>query len=240
LVTVEYVEFLKALGTRHLRLGRLERCHPKGSGYIHDQIERCASLARFARVVSERPDKVDLYRPLGRELKHSYNHLGEARRVLADSGVLDALDEYTDEVLGQLNREVIPDYDVELLRHAGFEEPEAEIVLFIHYARSRMVGHQLRPSEVLRTAQERVEAMAEALETTDPEPESPTSAQAKPKKVFTGISKILGGAVTGLGNVLLGVGAIPSAGPSSLHLVIGSCGLAIAAVGQGIGDLRGE
>ena len=43
-----------------------------------------------------------------------------------------------------------------------------------------------------------------------------------------------------LGNVLLGVGTIPSAGPGSLHLVIGSCGLAIAAVGQGIGDLRGE
>jgi len=234
----EYVEFLNALGKRYLRLGRLELCHPKGSGFIHDQIERLASLARFARVVSERPDKVALYRPLGRELKYSY--LGEARRVLADSGVLDALDEYADEVLGRLSRAVIPDYDVELLRHAGFEEPEAEIVLLVHYARSRIAGHQQRPSEVLRRAQEHVEGLAEVLETTEPEAESSTSVKPKPKKVFTGISKILGGAVTGLGNVLLGVGTIPSAGPSSLHLVIGSCGLAIAAVGQGIGDLRGE
>lgn len=234
----DYVEFLDALGKRYLRLGRLELCHPKGSGFIHDQIERLTSLSRFARVVSERPDKVALYRPLGRELKYSY--LGEARRVLADSGALDALDEYTDEVLGRLSRAVIPDYDVELLRRAGFEEPEAEIVLFLHYARSRMAGYQQRPSEVLREARKHVEALAEALETTDPEPTDTTNERAKPKKVFTGISKILGGAVTGLGNILLGVGTIPSAGPSSLHLVIGSCGLAIAAVGQGIGDLRGE
>lgn len=102
-----------------------------------------------------------------------------------------------------------------------------------------MAGYQQRPSEVLGQARKHVEALAEVLETTDEEGDS-TNGRAKPRKVFTGISKILGGAVTGLGNVLLGVGALPSTGPSSLHLVIGSCGLAIAAVGQGIGDLRGE
>ena len=65
-------------------------------------------------------------------------------------------------------------------------------MLFIHYARSRMAGYQQRTSEVLGEARKHVEALAEVLETTDEDGDS-TNGRAKPKKVFTGISKILAG-----------------------------------------------
>ena len=62
----------------------------------------------------------------------------------------------------------------------------------------------------------------------------------KKRKVLNGVGKILAGAVTGIGNVLLATGTIAAPNPATAYGVIGSSALAIGSICQGMGDLRGE
>jgi len=158
--------------------------------------------------------------------------------------VLQALDDHADVIFPHLMKSVVPPVDLQFLQSAGFEHPEAELALIIHYARSTVAKNDFRPSQILDRAKCELERVGEDLRQfkTDAAKTSKASQQEKPKarKLFTGISKILAGGITGTGNLLLGIGAIPAAGPSAAHMIIGSCAVAVGAIGQGIGDLRGE
>lgn len=67
-----------------------------------------------------------------------------------------------------------------------------------------------------------------------------SSSTKKKRKIFSGVGKILAGAIAGGGNALLGLGTIAAPNPATGYAVIASCGLAVGSFCQGIGDLRGE
>ncbi len=228
----EYKEALDAIYRKYVRVWRAIH-HPEGLSRLYYKIERLASTSRFALVVAERTENVELYAPLGEAIMYSYLNLG-----MEDSGVLDALDAHTRLIFSGLRRSVIPDADLDYLRLAGIVEAEAEVVLLIRYARDELSKSEQVPSKIVAEAEKQLECVAKELKATSKNQNSENVK--KPAKLFTGISKILAGGITAAGNLLLGVGILPGPGPATGHAVIGSCALAIAAIGQGIGNIRGE
>ncbi|MDP2896962.1 MAG: hypothetical protein Q8Q12_10465 [bacterium] len=230
----EYQEFLDAIYRRYVRAWRAIH-HPEGLGHLNYMIEHLASTSRFARAVAERAEHVDLYPTLGEEIEYTYfNH------PLDESGILDALDAHAEQVFGGLRRSAIPDVDLEYLRLAGFDQPDAEVVLIIRYARDELVTSKRIPSQTVARAREELQRVGKALKSTGNGTDERDDNPKKPPKLFNGISKILAGGVTAAGNMLLAVGSIAAPGPATGHAVIASCALAVAAIGQGIGDLCGE
>lgn len=230
----EYREFLEALGRRQLNfLG--ERFGPGGSDLFRHDLKRLAQTHRFVQVVRDRPHDLALYRSLGEELVK-----GDAQRVFAAmtrTGVIDALDEYGQIIFSNLSKDVLPAEEADFLRAAGIAEPEAELVILVYESQRLAQAPDFRSSAILQRASARLAEVAEELESM---PQSPAVPQAKPRKYFNGIAKILSGAILGGGNLLIGTGTVIASGGAVGAAVIASCAAAVTAVGQGVGDLRGE
>lgn len=234
-----------SIAKTHLRLHRAAH-HPEGHWYLYHEIERLSSLCRFALVVAERHEHTELYAPLGEALK--YTHVKS--HVIEECGALEALDAHADVLFAHLTRDGLPQDDVELLKRAGFQEPEAELTLVIERIRLRYArkGDSSRrnceacPSSTFRQADQELERIAEALKETPPESPKSKEKPVKPKKVFTGISRILGGGIMATGNILggLGVAALGPVSPIGPDKVMLSLGAAVAMLGQGVDELRGE
>src|SRR5262249_35276052 len=154
-----------------------------------------------------------------------------------DTGVLAALDELPEVTFGELRRSAIPEEDVDLLFRSGVNNPEEEIKLVIQYARyriSRFHAHEPYPSKYASDAQPNLNRAADRVEKIDDVP------PAKKRKLFNGIGRLLGGAITAGGNLLLLTGIFVAPNPATAYLALGSSALGITSIAQGIGDLRGE
>lgn len=73
-----------------------------------------------------------------------------------------------------------------------------------------------------------------------PSANKPVEPETKKRKIFNGVGKLLAGAVTAAGNVLLATGTVVAPNPATAYAAIGSSALAIGSLLQGMGDLRGE
>jgi hypothetical protein len=235
----EYREFLSALARRHVSTKRWRRHFgPMGvDEHLRYEIERLGSAARLVKVASERADKQELLDVVANELRNTY--LGPVAQAMDESGVLDALDEAPDITFPNLRRSAIPDEDVELLRHAGVDDPEAMITIIIHYSRKHVGGPNTRPSHIVERANNGLREAADMLSPGETEP-TQNQPEKKKRKVLGGVGKILAGAITGAGNLLLFTGTIAAPNPATAYGVIGSSALAVGSICQGLGDLRGE
>jgi hypothetical protein len=238
----EYREWLWALARKHLQLGRGE----EGPAYLGDLVERLSSVARFANAVGDRADNPTLVHQLAKELRDAAVHKVTTR--LEDTGVLAALDELPEVTFGQLRRSVIPDEDVRLLSRSGVSDPETDVTIVIHHARQRLSRADARPSEIAIRAQQEFNRAVGQLDTlTDFSPKRrgkldtlDESSPKKKRKILNGIGKVLAGAITGAGNLLLASGTVVAPNPATGYAVIGSSALAVGYFFQGLGDLRGE
>jgi hypothetical protein len=210
--------------------------HPEGDDLLNAIVE-LSSTARFVRVVGERSENLDLVNALGKELDSWYvQHVVEEMRR---AGVLAALDDAPDITFAELRRNAIPDEDVRLLRDAGVDDPEAEITVLIHYARKRLGHREATPSAIAEEARDELKRAPERIISLSNN-SSATHIDVKKKKLFNGIGKILAGAITGAGNLLLATGTVMAPNPATAYGVLGSSALAVGSICQGIGDLRGE
>jgi hypothetical protein len=121
------------------------------------------------------------------------------------SGILDALDDAPDLVLGELRRSAIPREDEEFLRSAGFDVHDVEVLLAlaVHRAHALALTGKL-PSDI---AEEAAQALPDALQRLRHSPPAMLSPKKK-RKLLNGVGKLLGGAVAGIGNVLLLTGTL--------------------------------
>ena len=231
----EYQDFLSALARKYLHPSALGEPAPTISRAqsLEREAERLAAVARLVTAVGDYPNDGAFRAALGQALQAT--EIGDVIRTMDDVGVLDALDEAPDVVFGQLRASALPIEEALFLQHAGVGDPESEIALIIHYAKAHLSTSGATPSElawaaegVLADAADRLQSMA-----------APTPPKQK-RKLFNGIGKILAGAVTGAGNILLLTGTVVAPNPATAYGVIASSALAIGSVGQGIGDLRGE
>jgi hypothetical protein len=236
----EYRDYLNALAAKYLRARDLAHHFHSPMGELGYEMERLSSTARLARVVGERSEDPVLVSALANALQNTY--LDGIIGAMNRSGVLAALDEAPEITFGELRWSAIPAEDVRFLRDAGVGDAEAEVTLLIHYSRRRFGERQadVVPSEIANRAQGELRNAGARLQQVAPEQDSSNRSERKKRKLFNGIGKILAGAVTGAGNLLLATGTILAPNPATAYGVIASSALAVGGICQGIGDLRGE
>jgi len=236
----EYREYLNALAAKYLRVSDLAHHFHGPMGELGHEIDRLSSTARLARVVGERSEDPILVNTLAQALQNTY--LDGVIRAMDRSGVLAALDEAPEITFGELRRSAIPVEDARFLRDAGVADTDAEITLLIYYSRRRLGERQAEviPSEIAHRAQDELRNAEARLQQVTSEQDSSNRSERKKRKLFNGIGKILAGAVTGAGNLLLATGTILAPNPATAYGVIASSALAVGGICQGIGDLRGE
>jgi hypothetical protein len=120
----EYREYLSALASKHLSKVLRSDIDVR---HIDYDVERLESLARFVRLVSERPSNSVLLTELSNELGDSHS-VDQVIAIMERTGVLAALDEAPEITFGELRRSAIPSEDIEFLRRAGIDNPDAEII----------------------------------------------------------------------------------------------------------------
>ena len=157
----EYRELLEALGRKHVRLSRLDRHGPMGD-HLAYELDRLSSLSRFVRAVAERPDDRRLYKPVGDALENAY--IGSVTHEMERAGVIEALDDAALLVFQNLRKSAVPGEDREILRRMGIEDPEAEIILLIHYTRLNVGTQDTRPSAIATRADEEVKRIGHRLQ----------------------------------------------------------------------------
>lgn len=154
--------------------------------------------------------------------------------AMEDERALEALDDAKEVVFAYLNRKVIPEEDLHVLRKAGFGDDEIEVMIRLAIHKAREIGSGTQSPS--RIADEAVLAVESAVWP----PPGTGVPEKKKRKLLNGIGKMLGAAVAGVGNVLLVTGAVVAPNPATGSAAIASCGLAISTMFAGIGDLRGE
>jgi hypothetical protein len=236
----EYREYLNALASKYLKVTRLMHHFHGPMGELGHEIDRLSSTARLAKVVSEHIEDPALVGSLASKLSNTY--VEGIVQAMDRAGVLDALDDSPDISLGELRRSAIPEADLQLLRDAGVENPDAEVTIIICHLHKRFGSPRVEsaPSEIAHRAQEELRDAAKRIAQITQEKDSSNRSERKKRKLFNGIGKILTGAVAGAGNLLLATGTIVAPNPAMAYGVIGSSALAIGSISQGIGDLRGE
>ncbi len=235
----EYVEFLEAVAAEYIRLEDIRLYLLQGHGYegIPYIADDLVSTAQLARIVGEKQGRNELLRrALGSELKRSYWRAVED--ILDMSGVTEALDQHGEALLSDFQRFVVPEADLDILRRAGIEHPEAALRIAEERARvfaRRAARRDFRASNVLKSASQELKKAGDELD--PPDGSKPPN---KPRKWFKGISRILAGGAGSLGNVMLGVGIIPVAAPVGAAAVLGSCTGGLVLISDGIDALRGN
>lgn len=242
----EYREFLDALARKHLRLSQLHRKHFMELDHLSYMLGRLQNLRRLLSVAEEDTHDDEMLRLLAKKLENS--HIESVLNDMERCGVFAAIEEDPQTLFANLRRSAVPEEDIEMLRAAGVPDPEAEVLLIIHYCRTHLGQDRYDrnldirdPLEVARQAEPVLERVAKRMSGDEGETASPEKIDGKKKrKLFNGIGKILSGGVLGAGNVLLGCGGVLAPNPAIAYGVIGSCAVAIGSLCQGVGDLRGE
>lgn len=224
----EYLHFLTALAGKHLRYPQ-----PHQAADLRKALDHVSGTFHLLKVVKDREDTV-LLNHLIDDLEDS--PVRKAKEGMEASGILDALDDAHDVVLGELRRSAIPRQDEEYLRRAGFDTDDIEVLLVLAVHRAHALGLTDKlPSDIVDEAAQAMQTALQSLR----QPEGLLPAKKK-RKIFNGIGKLLGGAVLGMGNVLLVTGTLVAPNPATAYGAIVSGGTAIASFFAGIGDLKGE
>jgi len=228
----EYEEFLDALARKHLKVHRMASRMIQ----LREDTERLMSSSRMAQLVMERPEDEYMYRALGKDVEKV--PAKAVVDVLRDAGVLAALDEAPELVFSNIRRSAVPSEDLDMIRRAGVNDPEAELTIVIYQARE-FPGKGITPSKVAAEAVEKLERVGHEMQSQRIPPRN-EKIQEKKRKILNGIGNLLVGLVTGGGNILLTAGAITVPNPALGYTVLGSAAVAIGSLFKGLGDLRGE
>lgn len=232
----EYKAFLIALAAKYLRPDRLSVDDVQK---LREALALATRISRLNQLAKDDDGRSELTERLKGELLQS--PLPEIERTMEKSGLLEALDEGKGEIFWNLRTSVIPEEDFRLLREAGFVSPEADIALWVRYANGDLAQRypQKQPTDIVMSADAELKKAAEQIPNAASH-NAVSQSPAKKRKLFNGIGKILGGAIAGAGNVLMACGTIIAPNPATIYGAISSGAIAVAGIGQGIGDLRGE
>ena len=233
----EYRQFLTALARKHLRYlpsydqALRDYYYP---GHLRSMLGFWSENLRTLKLLKDF-EEPDLVRRVAERIRDSAPVKLSAEAMEA-AGILAALDDAHELALGELRRSSIPPEDAEYLRSAGFDEHETEVflALAIHGAHGLARSGKL-PSDIAKQADEALQnALAELTGSMAGPPTKPK------RKLLNAIGKFLGGAVAGVGNVLLVMGTVAAPNPATAYGAIASGGVAVGSFFAGLGDLKGE
>jgi len=231
-----YLEFLEALASEFIQLKRLRRRHLEDyHAWLSSRVDYFSNIALLAKIAGELMYNDLLRKALGSDLKKI--DWPVVFHTLDEVGITDALDEYGETLLRGFRSSVVPDADLVILYRAGVENPEATLRLAEEKARTFAKWAETKdfvPSNIIKSVEIELEKASNELESEG------NNNPKKPRKWFKGISRILAGGAGAIGNVLLGIGTIPTTAPIGAAAVLGSCTGALVLIGDGIEALSGR
>ncbi|MFZ1010034.1 MAG: hypothetical protein WAN65_24565 [Candidatus Sulfotelmatobacter sp.] len=255
----EYREFLIFLFERYVR-ARLPRIrahfghHMMDEWRYHlDQATRAAQILRFIESYCD-DNNDDAYRTfnverLARSVSDTRNSLAFSNRTTEEAGFLDAFEDHTREILGNLQASHLPEADREVLREMGSSNPEVELRTLVYQARAS--GDRVEQSAREIPIRKQLQYVAEELkkdEVAFEEMEKESKGEhlgeipKKPRRWFKGLGQIAQGSALSIANVALAVGALhfPVSPETQTWGAVASVSTGIGTVLNGVGDLRNE
>lgn len=226
----EYVGLLKAAAEEYVRLSEFERLKVS-QRLLNQSVDRLASTARFARVVGDRAENTELCNMLTNELRDRCQDYDDVVDAVKTTGILDALTMGDGLIIRELRNSALPAEEFEYLRKSGVENPESFLKLLITIARNSYLSTNT-PEYIFNQGREKIN---DAIINLVVQPTTPATESRDKRKICSGISRILGGAVLAGSNIW---GAIATGGAAAAAL--GSVGASVVFIGEGIGNLRGE
>jgi hypothetical protein len=215
--------------------------------YEIDRMRRAAQLARFIQTFSDNDD--DVYSTLrserlGNMVSDVGNIVSHSARVLDETGFIDALNAYYDEIVDGLSVEHLPGSEASLLRELGSDDPQRDlraIIFIMKKRRNKFLADRTRVEHELSRVAKEVNEAGQQIQQMQGVANIPPHAQ-KPRRWFKGLGQIAQGTAVSLANVGLAIGWLhfPVSPETQTWGSLASVTTGIGMVAAGAGDLRGE
>ena len=214
------------------------------------ELERLVSASNLLRYINHQCREEDeIYSTITREriaqLPNEIRHGARMnRQMLEESGFMEAIDTYYDEIVGGMKLEHMPPQEIEVMRELGSSEPEAELSALIYIVKSRCKSKHSYNQEVyvsyqLKNLEQKLEQQEKELEELKEDAEKQPQ---KPKRWFKGLGQIAQGSALSIANIGLAMGVITipvAAGTAGWGAIVSSI-TGVGMVLNGIGEFRGE
>ncbi|MCR4320256.1 MAG: hypothetical protein NUV74_08005 [Candidatus Brocadiaceae bacterium] len=217
--------------------------------------ERLVSASNLLRYINHRcRDEEEIYRTITRErIAQLPDEINDGtrtnRKMLEESGFMEAIDAYYDEIVGGMKLEHMPPQEIEVMRELGSSDPEAELSALIYIVKSRCkskhsYNQEVRISNQLKNLEQKLEQQEQQLKELKEEElkEEPEKQPKKSKRWFKGLGQIAQGSALSIANIGLAMGAItvPVAAETAGWGAIVSSITGVGMVLNGVGEFRGE
>lgn len=250
----EYEQFMAYLYNEYVRVrsSRLRKhFHPMEWGLMWGwEWERLSAASNLLRYINRHCHNEDeIYRTFTRErivqLPDEIRDGARANnRMLEESGFMEAMDAYYDEIVDGMKMEHMPKQEIEVMRELGSSDPEAELTALMHIVKSRCKTRQsynqeVRVSSRLKEIEKKLDHEHEQLKELKEEKEKQPK---KSRRWFKGLGQIAQGSALSIANVGLAMGAIsiPVAAETAGWGAIVSSITGVGMVLNGVGEFRGE
>jgi hypothetical protein len=219
-----------------------ERALGAGADVTAERLRNAAEvLSETVRMIRAIPHsrRAAMWSAIAPELQTATKHCATVGSALNGTGIAAALDADDHIVMSHIQREMVPEVDLNVLRLSGETDPEAALQRLLAATRAAP-----RSELSKRSVEKLLDEVSRLLENSAYF-ENPTSLP-KPlaPKRWSGWGKVLTGFAVAGANIASGfalsVGFGPLAGGATLPGVISSCGVGVGAIAEGIGHLRGE
>lgn len=253
----EYREFLKYIFNEYIR----PRIHRIGRYYDHPKmwhhweyewrgLKRAVDLINY--INNHCDDSDDIYETFTLErLRRAVGEIEEGvlwnNRIAEETGFLDALDAYYDEIVEGLEAELFPESEYDLLKEFGSKDPKSDIkgIIYILKARKKRAYPSNKEVPISKGLKDTVERLSKAEEQFKEKDEKEPMKVEKPKKSrrwFKGLGQIGQGAALSIGDIALAAGMLqfPVSPETQTWGSLVSATTGVGMILNGVGELRGE
>lgn len=180
-------------------------------GWEWERLSGASNLIRYINMHCENEDEI--YRTFTQERiiqlpDEIRDGVRANNRMLEESGFMDAMDAYYDEIVDGMKLEHMPKQEIEVMRELGSADPKAKLTALMYIVKSRCKSKQsynqeVRISNRLKEIEKKLDQQNEKLK--ESKEEKPPK---KSKRWFKGLGQIAQGSALSIANVGLAMGAI--------------------------------
>lgn len=227
---------------------RLKHFHPFEfyEKYPYD-IHRIIKAIRVLKFIDENfDDDDDLTTAFNKDYLHNLlndleSGLSLNNRLVVETGVVDVIEEYFDEITSYMDVDDLPEQDLEALRQAGSRNPKAELQLsMLRIKHKKEIIIKRKSNHSLRYT---VKDSKEIISNKQSEIKESNSNQPPKRKIFKGIGSIAKGALLTTVDATLMVGIwapLPLSVEATTVGAVVSITTGLGDILNGVGEIRGE
>jgi len=249
----EYEKFMAHLYNEHVRYRNKRVFHKHFNlewGHRWNwEWEQLVDASNLLRYIDRCANEYDIYRTITRErIAQLPDEIRDGartnRHMLEESGFMEVIDTYYDEIVEGMKLEHMPPQEFEVMRELGSSDPETELSALLHVMKSRRksrrsYNQEIKISNQLENLEKKLERQREELKELK---EHPDKQPRRSRRWFKGLGQIAQGSALSIANIGLAVGAFPisvaaeTAGWGAIVSSITGVGMVL----NGVGEFRGE